>query len=370
MLTEELNQVSPRSNGSLSNIEKTEKKQGEGKKDCEEMDEKKETELEWKPEDCAQPFGDVSKITGKGEKEKNHFQAFKFQGKQYGLDIYIPNKEKYVKLEVQWFYRPEDVDAKSIAKWKSNGARSLFYSFHRDEVHAESVLQSCVVHFVPEDKQIPSRAGYPHDFIVQNVYDFAKKKLRKLSDDDFDMHQKQEIDHLVTETASRFGDLPAIDQEENQTTKITPKCLGPVRKRYVRKAKRTSPLTYGLILEGFGLLTGDSVRDKTLDELLKAVKGRCHARKKKEVGEFDFFWPDNVVPMVRALEQSLYDSLAQDMPKYKEKLEILVTEFMYSRLLAGRLMDGELKLEQVMKMSQYELRRLVVGLYDYETNNF
>lgn len=85
MLTEQLNQELSRSNGSLSNIEKTEKKQGEGKKDCEEMHEKKEKELEWKPEDCAQPFGDVSKITGKGEKEKNHFQTFKFQGKQYGL---------------------------------------------------------------------------------------------------------------------------------------------------------------------------------------------------------------------------------------------------------------------------------------------
>ncbi|XP_019085825.1 PREDICTED: uncharacterized protein LOC104713975 [Camelina sativa] len=352
-----------------------EKDQGKRKNDCE--DEKKKTELEWKHEDCAQPLGDVSKITGERQKKKNHFKAFKFHDKHYKLedsvllvsedpdrkpyiaiikDIYIPNKEKYVKLEVQWFYRPEDVDKKSIGNWESKGTRSIFYSFHRDEVFAESVEHKCIVNFVPEDKQIPNRREHP-GFIVQEVYDIVKKKLRKLSDDDFDVHQKQEIDHLVAETVLRVGALPDIG-EENQTTK-TSSCKGSVRKRYSRKAETTSPKTRlkcKSILEDFELLTGNLDRDKTLDELLKAFKHKCRTTKKHD-GKSDYYWPDDVVPVVRALEQVLHDSFGEDMSKHKQKLEILTDELKISRVLAWRILGGELKLNQVITMTQYELKR-------------
>lgn len=74
-----------------------------------------------------------------------------------GQDIYIQEKEEYVKLEVQWLYRPEDVEKKYVGKWEPKDSRDLFfYSFHRDEVSAESVKHDCVVHFIQENKQIPN----------------------------------------------------------------------------------------------------------------------------------------------------------------------------------------------------------------------
>lgn len=104
MLTEQMNQVSQDEenvalsmlNMSNSNTKETEKKQMKRKKDCEEKHEKKrktnwtkEMELEWRPEDCAQPFGEVSKVTGKGSKKKSHYKTFNFHGKQYGLVSFV-----------------------------------------------------------------------------------------------------------------------------------------------------------------------------------------------------------------------------------------------------------------------------------------
>jgi len=49
----------------------------------------------------------------------------------------------------QWFYRPDEAEKKGGGSWKSIDNRELFYSFHHDEVPAESVMHKCVVHFVP-----------------------------------------------------------------------------------------------------------------------------------------------------------------------------------------------------------------------------
>ncbi|OAP11408.1 unnamed protein product [Arabidopsis thaliana] len=382
MLTDQMNEASQdEDNVALSNTKETEKKQRKRKKDCEEKNKKKrkkdceekhetkEMELAWKPEDCAKPLGEVSKVTGKGKKKKSHFKTFTFRGNQYALedsvqlvpddpnskpycaiikDIYIPNKEKYVKLAVHWFYRPEDVDKKHVGKWESKDSRNLFYSFHRDEVFAESVKHKCVVNFVPENKQIPNRREHPC-FIVQNVYDFVKKKLRKFTDKNFDVHQKNEIDRLVAKTSLCLGDLPDI--EKDQVTKTS-----KGKRTVQRKSPKTSTV-YKSILEDFDLLTGDSDRDKRLGELLEAVKHECRTSKKKGARDDDSYWPDDVVPVVRALEHVFYDSMAEDMSKYHHKLEILVDELKTSRLLARRLLDGELKPEQVVKMTRYELTR-------------
>jgi hypothetical protein len=79
----------------------------------------------------------------------------------------------------QWFYRPEEAEKKGGGSWQSSDTRELFYSFHRDEVPAESVMHKCVVHFVPIHKKLPDRKQHP-GFIVQKVYDNVAKKLGKL----------------------------------------------------------------------------------------------------------------------------------------------------------------------------------------------
>ncbi|CAA7059776.1 unnamed protein product [Microthlaspi erraticum] len=175
MLTEQFNQVViskdedsgkdivplSGSEDSKVNAEQTVRKQSKRKNEnTEKRPMKKKKELQWKREDCAQPVGKVIKFTGTGLKKKGHYKKFEFRGIKYELedsvlmkaesanqkpytaiikDIYIIGKEGYVKLVVQWFYRPEDVEEEYLGKWESKDARDLFYSFHRDEVFAESV---------------------------------------------------------------------------------------------------------------------------------------------------------------------------------------------------------------------------------------
>lgn len=121
---------------------------------------------------------------------------------------------------MQWFYRLEEAEKKDGRNWEPRDSRDLFYSFHRDEVFAESVRNKCTVHFVPDRKKIPNPGPHP-DFIVQNVYDFVDKKLWKLTDKDFDEKQKNEVDLLVAKTMSPLGDLPDIETEQD-----TPKLIG------------------------------------------------------------------------------------------------------------------------------------------------
>ncbi|CAA7028176.1 unnamed protein product [Microthlaspi erraticum] len=102
---------------------------------------------------------------------------------------------------------------------------------------------------------------------------------------------------------SRVGDLPDIEKEHNITM----------------KPRRLSP-----ILEKFGMLTGNLDRDNRLDELLKAVKHKCRVTEKKQAGDYDPFWPDDAVPVVRALEHVLFESFAEDMPKYNNISKELV----------------------------------------------
>ena len=96
----------------------------------------------------------------------------------------------------QWFYRPEEAEKKGGGNWQSSDTRELFYSFHRDEVPAESVMHRCVVYFVPAHKQLPKRKVNP-GFIVRKVYDTVEKKLWKLTDKDYEDTKQHEIDLLV-----------------------------------------------------------------------------------------------------------------------------------------------------------------------------
>jgi len=209
-------------------------------------------------------------------------------------------------MEVQWFYRREDIEEKHFGKWKSENPREIFFSFHCDEVFAESVKYKCLVYFVPDDKQIPNRIHHS-GFIVQMVYDNVRKKVRKFSHEGFEEEQKFEIDMLVAKTVSRIGNL--VDVEKVQTTTI------PRRKKIVRKCERMSPKPISEKLESLPSSALD--RDKTLLELLEVVlKNMCC--------ESTGTSRKDVVRMVLALEEALYDSFADDIPKYNYKLELLV----------------------------------------------
>lgn len=206
----------------------------------------------------------------------------------------------------QWFYRPEEAEKKGGGSWQSCDTRELFYSFHRDEVPAESVMHKCVVHFVPINKQLPNRKQHP-GFIVQKVYDTVEKKLWKLTDKDYEDNKQHEIDLLVQKTLSRLGSLPDIEpeeanpeQEEQQLKSkrsfrrrnMSPLDVSREEDATFQQLKAETPGScldnaseYVAILVKFGALTGDTHRDKCLEKLLQGVQYICNPEGNKNEGD-------------------------------------------------------------------------------------
>lgn len=258
----------------------------------------------------------------------------------------------------QWFYRPEEAEKKGGGNWQSSDTRELFYSFHRDEVPAESVMHRCVVYFVPAHKQLPKRKVNP-GFIVRKVYDTVEKKLWKLTDKDYEDTKQHEIDLLVEKSMARLGDLPDLEPEEvhadlenllKAKRSFRKANLAPVDVRKEEDAclKPETPGStaisseYHSILHKFDSLTGDAHRDKWLAKLLEAVQNICYTAEPKVASDGSqleqadngsntnlskdesFLWPDVAVPPVCALELALHASLASDYVKYNQKMRTLV----------------------------------------------
>ncbi|KHN14902.1 protein polybromo-1-like [Glycine soja] len=201
--------------------------------DDEDEQEKEEVLKLPRPVEDAKPIGEPLKYSRKGKSKKWHYDSFEFNGIQYtiGDHVLFKPEEKGQKpyagiikditqgnngnvvVTGQWFYRPEEAEKKGGGNWKSCDSRELFYSFHCDDVHAEAVMHKCVVHFVPQNKQLPKRKDHP-GFIVQKVYDNVEKKLWRLGDKDYEDIKQQEIDVLVEKTLQRIGELIDIEPDE------------------------------------------------------------------------------------------------------------------------------------------------------------
>lgn len=157
-------------------------------------------------------------------------------------------------------------------------------------------MHKCVVHFIPLNKQLPSRKAHP-GFIVQKVYDTVHKRLWKLTDNDYEDDKQSELELLVQKTMSRLGDLPDIESEEPVFEQEDQKNKRLLRKRTVspldisrsedttsrtdQNSKETpgscppSTSEYHAVLVKFEVVTGDSLRDRWLEKLLQAVQHVC-----------------------------------------------------------------------------------------------
>jgi len=209
----------------------------------------------------------------------------------------------------QWFYRPEEAAKKGGGTWQARDTRELFYSFHLDDVPAESVMHRCVAHFVPLNKKLPLRSQHP-GFIVQKVYDTVEKKLWKLTDKDYEDCKQDEINQLVKKTMDRLGELPDLEPEDAST--LADRNDQPISKLNLRRknmppidtsrpetkpdhlTKGDTPAScpsdaseYHVILAKFKALTGDSYRDKWLEKLLQGIQLACNPKEdtSKENGE-------------------------------------------------------------------------------------
>ncbi|THU63862.1 hypothetical protein C4D60_Mb01t20320 [Musa balbisiana] len=404
---------------------------GKGRVEEREDEEEEEEAAAVEVQEDAKPIGDVVRVSGKGRRKKTHYSSFEYDGNVFELEdpvLLTPedNKTKpYVAIikditqdvdgnvwvTGQWFYRPEEAEKKGGGNWEARDTRQLFYSFHLDEVPAESVMHKCVVHFVPLSKKLPLRQQFP-GFIVQNVYDTVEKKLWKLTDKDYEDTKQHEIDLLVQKTRVRLGDLPDIESEEvppdNSDQSANKRCLrrkgvNPIdvsksddttKIEHQMKAETPGSCTsydseYKTILAKFKALTGDSYRDRWLDKLLQGIKVACVSKdsvssddKKMEAsvnsdknmngnnetgtstepkenisdaGE-SICWPDAAVQAITALERATYETLGSDFQKYNQKMRQLDFNLKNGAVLARRLLNKELDPVTVLSMSPNELK--------------
>lgn len=372
----------------------------------------------------AKPIGEIIRVSGKGRWRRSHYASFEYDGIRYELEdpvLLVPeenNQKPYVAIikdisqgreglmvTGQWFYRPEEAEKRGGGNWQSSDTRELFYSFHRDEVPAESVMHKCLVHFIPLNKQIPSRKQHP-GFFVQKVYDTERRKLFKLTDKDYEDNKQEEIDLLVQKTMSRLGELPDIepedsapDQEDQMRNKrllrkkymapldVTRADEAPTRSGQSLKAETpgscaSNASDYFVILSKFDVLTGETQRDRWLEKLLQAVqfvctpsnaeqgdprdKGAADGSEPSSMPKYlkpenghqskDLQWPDDAVTAVTALEKVSHEVLSSDFQKYNQKMRQLSFNLAHNAILARRLLSGELEPLQVFNMSPNELK--------------
>ncbi|XP_034708925.1 uncharacterized protein LOC117931964 isoform X2 [Vitis riparia] len=362
----------------------------------EEEEREKETQSgdEEAPQEDAKPIGDAVRVSGKGRGRRSHYEAFEFDGNRYDLEdpvLLVPEDEKQkpyvaiikditqtregsIMVTGQWFYRPEEAEKKGGGSWKSSDTRELFYSFHRDEVPAESVMHKCVVHFVPLNKQLPNRKQFP-GFIVQRVYDTVERKLWRLTDKDYEDNLQHEVDLLVQKTRSRLGELFDIEieevvaEQEDQTKSkrtLRKKNMSPLdvtrddeaTTRFDQHLKPETPGSctsnmseYYTILVNFKALTGETHRDKWLEKLLQGIQSVCcsdddvHRDDKEKGGSGD---SDHASDNNRT--ETAHGSDAKSLTN--------------NPLLARRLLNGELEPSKILNMSPNELKE---GLTAEET---
>ncbi|KAJ7299264.1 hypothetical protein O6H91_Y265200 [Diphasiastrum complanatum] len=380
-------------------------------------------------------IGPCIKKAGRGKSEKRFYQSFELDGVQYDVEdsvLVTPEqrsqkpyvaiikeikqlKDDNIMVTGQWFYRPEEAEKKGGGSWVSNDARELFYSFHRDDVAAESVMHRCVVHFIPPHKQLPARNKHP-GFIVRKVYDTVEKKLWNLTDKDYEDSKQKEIDLLVIKTLKSIGELPNIETEEvpSLSEKIE-KSRRLVRKRSIAPLsiatredsgnEATEPAGIvdtpgsGLDLSGIhtllqhhDALTGMKARDAWLEKIVENVKAACFSQEQKGIArtvdteplkgkagesegrpsqqildtsepanisekiEGEYAWPLGVIAATTALEKTIYSTLSADMHKYNLKMRQLAFNLKKTPILARRLVKKELDPSTLINMSPAELK--------------
>ncbi|OAE32158.1 hypothetical protein AXG93_2912s1480 [Marchantia polymorpha subsp. ruderalis] len=107
------------------------------------------------------------------------------------------NQEKdSTKLTVNWLYRPADVKlAKGVPL--EAAPNEIFYSFHKDDISAASLLHPCKVAFLRKGAELPPGVS---SFVCRRVYDTANKCLWWLTDRDYTDEHQDEVHQLLERT--------------------------------------------------------------------------------------------------------------------------------------------------------------------------
>ncbi|XP_062026347.1 uncharacterized protein LOC133742689 [Rosa rugosa] len=108
----------------------------------------------------------------------------------------ITGKENKLRVGVNWLYRPSEV---KLGKGELFDAElnEIFYSFHKDEIPAASLLHPCKVAFLPKGVKLPSGIS---SFVCRRVFDITNKCLWWLTDQDYINERQEEVDKLLYKT--------------------------------------------------------------------------------------------------------------------------------------------------------------------------
>ncbi|CAM6096346.1 unnamed protein product [Calypogeia fissa] len=108
----------------------------------------------------------------------------------------VTQEKDTTKFSVNWLYRPADV---KLAKGGPLEAapNEIFYSFHKDEISAASLLHPCKVAFLRKGTDLPQGVS---SFVCRRVYDTANKCLWWLTDRDYTDEHQDEVDQLLERT--------------------------------------------------------------------------------------------------------------------------------------------------------------------------
>ncbi|XAR51826.1 hypothetical protein NMG60_11006569 [Bertholletia excelsa] len=109
----------------------------------------------------------------------------------------IPGEGENLILSVNWLYRPADIEL-GKGTLPETAPNELFYSFHKDEIPAASILHPCKVAFLRKGVELPSRIS---SYVCRRVYDVENKCLWWLTDKDYINERQEEVDRLLERTS-------------------------------------------------------------------------------------------------------------------------------------------------------------------------
>ncbi|KAI3824018.1 hypothetical protein L1987_05465 [Smallanthus sonchifolius] len=111
-------------------------------------------------------------------------------------------KENNLSLCVNWLYRPADVKLKEGASLEA-APNEVFYSFHKDEIPAASLLHPCKVTFLRKGVEFPPGIS---SFVCRRVYDIESECLWWLTDKNYinsflTQELQEEVDQLLDKSS-------------------------------------------------------------------------------------------------------------------------------------------------------------------------
>ncbi|XP_019452894.1 PREDICTED: uncharacterized protein LOC109354685 isoform X2 [Lupinus angustifolius] len=190
------------------------------------------------------------------------------------------DKEENPSLEVSWLYRPADLKlAKGI--FLEAAPNEVFYSFHKDEISAASLLHPCKVAFLRKGVELPSRISA---FVCRRVYDIEHNCLWWLTDQNY---LNEEINQLLEKTKL---DMHGAVQSGGRSPK---QLNGPTSTQSLKSGSDSiKNSSFGVQSKGKKRERGDQGSDSSKRErLVKAEEGdsgqsRPESMLKSEVSKF------------------------------------------------------------------------------------